>query len=87
MADVSLTLEQRRAIHGADEWLGQAGLPTYTELLGALEKHTRPQRMLPVGATIQLAAPTLPAPSLDEVLSMSLPPAFIADGDTEGGAE
>ncbi|HEX7639854.1 MAG TPA: hypothetical protein VF457_15765 [Burkholderiaceae bacterium] len=90
MADAILTLEQRRAIHGADEWLGQAGLPTYTALLGLLELNTRPAATLPAGGHIQLAPPARPTPSVEEVLAAAAPREIVAllrlpADDTEGG--
>jgi hypothetical protein len=95
VADAFLTLAQRRAIHGADTWLEQAGLPTYTDVLGALEKHTRPAAALPAGQTVTLDGPVYFTPSLDEVLRLTLPPDLVAalvpvqhlpSDDTEGGA-
>lgn len=59
MTDVNLTAGQAHAITCSDAWLHASGLPTYTELLGLLEKHTRP---LPAGQTITLEPrPEMPA--------------------------
>lgn len=48
-----LTDNQQFSIALADLYMHGTGLPTYTELLAMLEKHTRP---LPAGQTITLPA-------------------------------